>query len=131
MNTLSTHILDVSTGKPAQGGGQPVRGGQSIASGITDANGRIASLAPGKLVAGRYRLVADIGDWFTRGGLETLYLCAQIDFAIAEEADEHFHLPFLIAPRRLVNLSRELSMPTPGSEPGLFIPPLCARRTRH
>ena len=99
MNTLSTHILDVSTGKPAQGVVvNLLRGGQSIASGITDANGRIASLAPGKLVAGRYRLVADIGDWFTRGCLETLYLCAQIDFAIAEEADEHFHLPFLIAP---------------------------------
>jgi 5-hydroxyisourate hydrolase len=48
--------------------------------------------------AGRYRLVAETGDWFTRGGLETLYLCAQIDFVIAEEADEHFHLPFLIAP---------------------------------
>lgn len=50
------------------------------------------------LAAGRYRLVAETGDWFTRGGLETLYLCAQIDFVIAEEADEHFHLPFLIAP---------------------------------
>jgi 5-hydroxyisourate hydrolase len=59
-----------------------LQGGQSIASGITDR--RIASLAPGKLAAGRYRLVAETGDWFTRGGLETLYLCAQIDFAIAE-----------------------------------------------
>ncbi|AGJ86629.1 5-hydroxyisourate hydrolase [Raoultella ornithinolytica] len=99
MNTLSTHILDISTGKPAQGVAvNLLRGGQSIASGITDEKGRIASLAPGKLTAGRYRLVAETGDWFTRGGLETLYLCAQIDFAIAEEADEHFHLPFLIAP---------------------------------
>jgi 5-hydroxyisourate hydrolase len=43
-----------------------LRGGQSIASGITDENGRIASLAPGKLAAGRYRLVAETGDWFTR-----------------------------------------------------------------
>ncbi|WP_434642499.1 hydroxyisourate hydrolase [Klebsiella sp. I138] len=99
MNTLSTHILDVSTGKPAQGVAvNLLMGGQSIASGITDEHGRIAALAPGRLAAGRYRLVADIGDWFTRGGLETLYLCAQIDFVIAEEADDHFHLPFLIAP---------------------------------
>ncbi|MDJ1656746.1 hydroxyisourate hydrolase, partial [Raoultella sp. Ech2A] len=58
----------------------------------------IALQAPGMLTAGRYRLVAEIGDWFSRDGRETLYLKAQIDFAIAEDADEHFHLPFLIAP---------------------------------
>ena len=44
MSTLSTHILDISTGRPAV---------------------------------------------FTR---------AQIDFVIGEAADDHFHLPFLIAP---------------------------------
>ena len=65
MNTLSTHILDISSGKPAQGVAvNLLRGGQSIDSGITDENGRIASLAPGKLAAGRYRLVAETGDWF-------------------------------------------------------------------
>ncbi|ELS1886991.1 hydroxyisourate hydrolase, partial [Raoultella ornithinolytica] len=41
MNTLSTHILDISTGKPAQGVAvNLLRGGQSIASGITDEKGR-------------------------------------------------------------------------------------------
>lgn len=77
MNTLSTHILDISSGKPAQGVAVNLLRGQSIDSGITDENGRIASLAPGKLAAGRYRLVAETGDWFTRGGLETLCICAR------------------------------------------------------
>ncbi|WP_045854753.1 hydroxyisourate hydrolase [Raoultella terrigena] len=99
MNTLSTHILDISTGRPAQGVAvNLLLGGQTIASGLTDEQGRIALQAPGMLTAGRYRLVAEIGDWFSRDGRETLYLKAQIDFAIAEDADEHFHLPFLIAP---------------------------------
>ncbi|MEO3295357.1 hydroxyisourate hydrolase, partial [Enterobacter cloacae] len=31
-------------------------------------------------------------------GRDTLYPCAQIDFLIGETADEHFHLPFVIAP---------------------------------
>ena len=99
MNTLSTHILDISTGKPAQGVAvNLLRGGQSIASGITDEKGRIASLAPGKLTAGRYRLVAETGEWFAANGRETIFSCAQIDFAIAGTAEAHFHLPFLIAP---------------------------------
>jgi 5-hydroxyisourate hydrolase len=28
----------------------------------------------------------------------TLFPCAQIDFVVAQGAEEHFHLPFLIAP---------------------------------
>ena len=47
---------------------------------------------------GRYRLVAETGAWFSETGRDTLYPCAQIDFLIGETADEHFHLPFVIAP---------------------------------
>ena len=41
---------------------------------------------------------AEIGDWVAARGRETLYLSAQIDFVIREAADDHYHLPFLIAP---------------------------------
>ena len=90
MSTLSTHILDISTGKPAQG----VRvyleqDGVVLATAFTNAQGRITAFIP-FLPAGRYRLVAEIGAWFTETGRDTLYPCAQID--------EHFHLPFVIAP---------------------------------
>ncbi|MFP2684482.1 hydroxyisourate hydrolase [Enterobacter ludwigii] len=98
MSTLSTHILDISTGKPAQG----VRvcleqDGVVFATAFTNAQGRITAFIP-FLPAGPYRLVAEIGAWFTETGRDTLYPCAQIDFVTGETADEHFHLPFVIAP---------------------------------
>ena len=98
MSTLSTHILDISTGKPAQG--VTVRLEQDaeiIATGVTNAQGRITEFVP-VLPAGRYRLGAETGAWFSETGRDTLYPCAQIDFLIGETADEHFHLPFVIAP---------------------------------
>ncbi|MEH0885820.1 hydroxyisourate hydrolase [Enterobacter sp. UNJFSC 003] len=98
MSTLSTHILDISTGKPAQG--VTVRleqEGEIKATGVTNASGRITAFVP-FLPEGRYRLVADIGAWFAQTGRDTLYPCAQIDFVMAGKTDEHFHLPFVIAP---------------------------------
>lgn len=98
MNSLSTHILDVSTGKPAPGVRVFLaRGEQVLAQGMTDNNGRIGEFSA-RLAPGRWRLVAETGDWFALQGREAFYPCAQIDFVIAEAADQHFHLPFLIAP---------------------------------
>lgn len=98
MSTLSTHILDISTGKSAQGVTVHLQQeGKTLATGVTNAQGRIAAFVP-SLPAGRYRLVAEIGEWFSETGRDTLYPCAQIDFVTGETADEHFHLPFVIAP---------------------------------
>ena len=98
MNSLSTHILDISTGKPAQGVAvQLLRDETMLAQDITDSNGRIGAF-PVPLTPGRYRLVAAIGAWFAGQGRETLYPCAQIDFVIAQTAGEPLHLPFVIAP---------------------------------
>ncbi|HII4351567.1 TPA: hydroxyisourate hydrolase [Enterobacter cloacae] len=98
MSTLSTHILDISTGKPAAGVTVHLeREGEIMATGVTNVNGRITEFVP-FLPAGRYRLVAEIGAWFSEIGRDTLYPCAQIDFVTGEAAGEHFHLPFVIAP---------------------------------
>lgn len=95
MSTLSTHILDISTGRPAQGVKVVLeREGALIARRATDENGRIGELGAGPLAPGHYRLSAEIGEWFTASGRETLYLSAQIDFAIREAAGGHYHLPF-------------------------------------
>ena len=97
MSTLSTHILAISTGKPALGVKVILlRGETVIAEGSTDANGRISALA--SLTPGQYRLVAQTGAWFAAQGITTIFPCAQIDFTVAETAEGHFHLPFLIAP---------------------------------
>lgn len=99
MSTLSTHILDISTGRPAAGVTvRLVCDEKIIASQITDDNGRIGEFTPAALAPGRYRLVAETGEWFAANGRETIFSCAQIDFAIAGTAEAHFHLPFLIAP---------------------------------
>ncbi|SFT55624.1 5-hydroxyisourate hydrolase [Kosakonia arachidis] len=98
MNSLSTHILDISSGKPAQGVTvYLLLDEQTVASGVTDANGRIGEFSS-SLTPGHYRLVAHTGEWFAKRGVATLFPCAQIDFVIAQTAEEHFHLPFLIAP---------------------------------
>ena len=98
MSTLSTHILDISTGKPAEGVTVHLQhDGKTLATGVTNAQGRIAAFVP-SLPAGRYRLVAEIGAWFGDTGRKTIYLCAHIEFVTGETADEHFHLPFVIAP---------------------------------
>ena len=98
MSTLSTHILDISTGKPAEGVTVHLQHeGKTLATGVTNAQGRIAAFVP-SLPAGRYRLVAEIGPWFRDTGRDTIWPCAQIDFVTGETAEEHFHLPFVIAP---------------------------------
>ncbi|BCQ33571.1 5-hydroxyisourate hydrolase [Erwinia rhapontici] len=101
MSTVTTHILDTALGKPAAGvtialeQNSPT-GWQLLASGVTNADGRIGDLTPQPLAAGHYRLTAEIGDYFAADGRETLYVNAQIDFVIATTG--HYHLPFLITP---------------------------------
>jgi 5-hydroxyisourate hydrolase len=47
MSTLSTHILDISTGKPAEGVTVHLQqDGKTLATGVTNAQGRIAAFVP-------------------------------------------------------------------------------------
>lgn len=101
MSTVTTHILDTALGKPAAGvtialEHQDTAGWQPLASGVTNADGRISDLTPQPLAPGHYRLTADIGSYFAADGRQTLYVNAQIDFVIT--ASGHYHLPFLITP---------------------------------
>ena len=92
MSTLSTHILDISTGTPAEGVTVSLsREGETLAN-------LVATFSAEPLPAGRYCLTAETGAWFARAGRESVFTRAQIDFVIGEAAEDHFHLPFLIAP---------------------------------
>jgi 5-hydroxyisourate hydrolase len=102
MSHISTHILDSSLGKPAAGvmirlEQQTESGWTLVKEAETNADGRIGSMAEGDLAPGRYRLTAEIGQWFAQTGRETLYPSAQIDVILPRIGD-HYHLPFLIAP---------------------------------
>jgi 5-hydroxyisourate hydrolase len=85
--SISTHVLDTGRGEPARGVRvELVRGSDIVASGETDADGRIAALA-GDLEPGRYSLVFHPpSPFFTRVELEV------------ELSNGHYHVPLLASP---------------------------------
>jgi 5-hydroxyisourate hydrolase len=85
--SISTHVLDTAAGEPASGVRvELARERDVLASGETDADGRIARLA-GDLDPGRYALVFwPPSPYFTRVELEV------------ELADGHHHVPLLVSP---------------------------------
>jgi len=84
--SLSTHVLDTERGRPASGVRVELRrGDQTLGTGETDADGRIASLAAG-LEPGEYALVFAPPSPFFR------------EVALTVSLDEgHHHVPLLIS----------------------------------
>lgn len=97
--TLSTHVLDAATGRPAAAmtvelavhTGSWVR----LTSGITDADGRLDLGALAE--AGSYRLTFGTGPWFEARGVEAFYPEVAITFEVTAPA-EHHHVPLLLSP---------------------------------
>ena len=85
--SISTHVLDTSRGEPARGVRVDVlEESTPVASGETDADGRIARLADG-LEPGTYSLVFHPpSPFFTKVELQV------------ELADGHHHIPLLVSP---------------------------------
>ena len=95
MSPITTHVLDTSIGKPAQG--VPVKlefQGKTLAERKTDADGRVKDLLDDdhKLVQGTYRLTFEIKSYFAR----TFYPSATIEFEITDPSD-HYHVPLLVS----------------------------------
>ena len=86
MTSLSTHVLDTATGRPAEGVRvELLRSGAIVAAADTDGEGR-ARLAD-ELEPGLYRLAfAPPSPFFRRVELEV------------ELGDGHYHVPLLISP---------------------------------
>ena len=99
MSTISTHVLDTSLGKPAQGIRVELEyGGAIVGSGVTDADGRARDLVPksATLDAGDYRLTFFVGEYFSRASQESFYTQIIVSFRIMK--DEHYHVPLLLSP---------------------------------
>ncbi|HEV7229865.1 MAG TPA: hydroxyisourate hydrolase [Bacteroidia bacterium] len=104
MSQITTHILDTSKGKPAQGVHavleKPASDGkwQALGKGITNADGRITDLlAPdSKLEPGIYRLVFDTGAYFKKLGTACFYPSVCIVFETSDQS--HYHVPLLLNP---------------------------------
>ena len=93
---ISTHVLDLSSGRPAAGLRVSLfQGDRLVGSGETDAGGRIADLAEQPLEAGAYRLVFEVGAYF--GEREHLFRTVALEVDLRAPV-RHHHLPLLIAP---------------------------------
>ena len=88
--SLSTHVLDTTTGKPAAGVRIELhRDGNSVASGVTDAEGRIRELAR-ELEAGTYRLIFDARAY----SAEAFFARVALDVDLGAG---HTHVPLLLS----------------------------------
>jgi len=101
---ITTHVLDTSQGRPAAGvevqlaRRSPDNRWEVVASGATDADGRITNLLPsGSLTPGVYCLTFATGAYFHRQGVATFYPTVAVEFQIVSPA-EHYHVPLLLSP---------------------------------
>ena len=100
--TLSTHVLDATTGRPAAGvlvrlersagdGWSPAGEGQ------TGADGRLA-LADGAAASpGVYRITFGSGAYFSARGSASFYPEVTVTFEVTGPGD-HYHVPLLLSP---------------------------------
>lgn len=98
MATLSTHVLDTSRGRPAEGLRITLQSGagDDLAEAVTDGDGRASGIGAGALAEGEYRLRFDSGAWFAQQGLACFYPEVVVAFTVT--GDDHFHVPLLLSP---------------------------------
>lgn len=105
MSQITTHVLDTSTGKPASDMEVTLehKTGEAswrrIASGVTDADGRIKDLLPSdiELSAGEYKLIFKTGGYFHMRQTECFFSQITIVFTVSD-VEQHFHVPLLLSP---------------------------------
>ena len=101
---MSTHVLDISIGRPAAGVSLRLQrlDGETwidVFRGTTTDDGRVPSLLPAGVNAGAgaYQLTFDVGGYFAARGLESFYSQVTIDVVIRDAAS-HYHVPLLVSP---------------------------------
>ena len=105
MSAITTHVLDTSRGRPAQGvklvlASRSVKGDWAeLAAGETDADGRNRSLlaAGARPAPGVYRLRFELEEYFRKQGVPAFYPFADIVFEVRDPS-EHYHVPLLLSP---------------------------------
>lgn len=104
MSGLTTHVLDTTHGRPAEGVWLRLsRGDAVLVETTTNADGRCDSplLTSGQLEAGAYRLEFEVGAYFRAQGVElpepAFLETVVIEFGVSD-ASAHYHVPLLVSP---------------------------------
>lgn len=103
MSGISTHILDLSIGRPAVGVGIKLlrwnnNSWVEVAEQRTDADGRCRELLPSvEMSASIYRIVVDSGGYFAAIGEPMLYPSVSITFEV-RDVGASYHMPLLLSP---------------------------------
>jgi 5-hydroxyisourate hydrolase len=103
MNRISTHILDLMRGRPAND--VPIRLERQEASGNwrilnsarTDQDGRCGQLLPDDQISpGLYRLCFDTASYFVAQRISALYPVVEVTFQV-RDGESQFHIPLLLS----------------------------------
>ncbi len=103
MSPITTHILDIASGRPAADVAVSLERYQdgswvAVGRGATNGDGRCTGLMePGTLCRGVYRIEFDTGGYFKQRSENTFYPEVKIVFEVVAE-DEHYHVPLLLSP---------------------------------
>jgi 5-hydroxyisourate hydrolase len=103
MSQLTTHVLDTSKGRPAEGISvflyqQHNDKWSEITIGTTNHDGRIPNLLSSDVILqpGNYKLRFDTKEYFDKLGIQSFYPFIEITFIIS--GNEHYHVPLLLNP---------------------------------
>ncbi len=105
MKSITTHVLDISIGRPAAGVAVRLErrtedgSWETIGSGHTDADGRARELSPEgePLIAAAHRLTFDVEPYFQEKQVDGFYQEVSIGFVV-KDASQHYHVPLLLSP---------------------------------
>jgi 5-hydroxyisourate hydrolase len=96
--SLTTHVLDIARGRPAAGVAiELARGGEVVATAVTNADGRTDAPLLDRLEAGVYELRFAVGDYFGTSGAPPFLDVVPVRFGVSDP-DAHHHVPLLVAP---------------------------------
>jgi 5-hydroxyisourate hydrolase len=102
MSGITTHVLDTSRGRPADGVAVSLEravdsGWQLVARGVTDADGRARDLLSSPPERGRYRLTFDTAAYFSAAGQTGFFPEVLVTFLVDRDQD-NYHVPLLLNP---------------------------------
>jgi len=103
VSQITTHVLDTAVGLPGKNISIRLQAysnnvWQTIAQGITNADGRIPDLLPQErnLKPDTYKMIFDTGSYYKQQNLKTFYPEVEIQFTTFDET--HYHVPLLVNP---------------------------------